>query len=217
MPRNVVLQMHVTLDGFADSPTGFVPITDRSYWKELDSALAATGAARADTLLMGKGTYRQFVQFWPKVAADASAPKGWRDQGRHLTETSKVIFSKSLPKATWANSTIVRGDIAREIGRLKRGRGGNLLIPGGVAFPRSAIERDLVDEYLLSVVPVIVGKGSDRLFGPIARQRELRRGRTWTFRNGVVLNQFFPQRKAGRGGRLVPVAERVQRAVSTSS
>jgi dihydrofolate reductase len=189
-PRDVVLQMHTTLDGFADSKTGFVPITDRPYWKELDKAFASTGASKVDTLLLGKGTYQQFVGFWPKVATDPSARKDWKAQAQFLHETPKIIFSKTLPTANWNRSTIVRGDVGREIARLKRQPGKNLLVPGGVAFPRALIERDLVDEYLLSVVPTIVGQGRNRLFGTLPRQRTLRHVRSWTFRNGVTLHQL---------------------------
>jgi dihydrofolate reductase len=188
--RKVVLQMHTTLDGAADSTNGFVPITDRPYWRELDRVFAQTAASDVDTLLLGKGTYKQFASFWPKVATDPAAPKGWKDQARFLHETPKVVFSKSLATASWNNSTIVRGDITREIARLKRRRGKNMLVPGGVAFPRALIERDLVDEYLLSVVPTIVGQPRDRLFGSLARQRNLTHVRSWTFRNGVTLHQL---------------------------
>ncbi|MGA8302238.1 MAG: dihydrofolate reductase family protein [Thermoplasmata archaeon] len=188
--RNVILQMHTTLDGFADSKNGFVPIEDRPYWKELERAFALTGASEVDTLLMGKGTYKQFAGFWPNVATDPKAPKDWKAQARSLHETPKVVFSKTLPKADWNNSTIVRGDVGREIARLKRLPGKNMLVPGGVDFPRTLIERDLVDEYLLSVVPTIVGQTRNRLFGHLARQRSLHHVRSWTFRNGVTLHQL---------------------------
>jgi dihydrofolate reductase len=188
--RDVILQMHTTLDGFADSTTGFVPITDRPYWKELGRAFDETGASDVDTLLLGKGTYRQFNSFWPKVAMDPKAPKDWKRQAMFLHETPKVVFSRTLPRATWNKSTIVRGDVAREISRLKRQSGRNLLVPGGVEFPRALIQRDLVDEYLLSVVPVIVGQQKNRLFGPLPKQRKLKHVRSWTFRNGVTLHQL---------------------------
>jgi dihydrofolate reductase len=190
MVRNVVLQMHTTLDGAADSRTGFVPIADRLYWKELMKASEETGAYDADTLHMGKGTYRQFAAFWPGVVTDPKATNDWRDQARYLHEAPKVVFSKTLPAAKWNNSTLVRGDVGREIARLKRLPGKNMVVPGGVAFPRALIERDLVDEYLLSVVPSIVGEPRDRLFGRLPRQRKLRHIRSWTFRNGVTLHQL---------------------------
>src|SRR5580658_884911 len=137
--REVVLQMHTTLDGFADSKTGFVPINDRSYWKELGAAFQETGVAEADTFLMGKGTYQQFGGFWPKVARDPKAPKDWKAQAMSLHETPKIIFSKTLRTASWNRSTIVRGDLTREIARLKRQPGKNMVVPGGVAFPRALI------------------------------------------------------------------------------
>jgi dihydrofolate reductase len=192
--REVVVQMHMTLDGFADSPRGFVPIQDRAYWKGLDRAFEQTAASRVDTLLLGKGVYNQFLGFWPKVATDPHAPKSWKDQARFLHETPKVVFSKTLQKADWNETTLVRGDVSREIARLKRQPGKNMLVPGGVAFPRALIERDLVDEYLLSVVPVVLGGNRYRLFPPLSHQRNLKHVRTWTFRNGVVLHQYRKHR-----------------------
>jgi dihydrofolate reductase len=188
--RDVVLQLHMTLDGFADSKEGFIPITDRPYWKELATAFESTGAAKVDTLLLGRGTYNQFIQFWPKAATDPSTPAEWKDQATFLHETPKVVFSKTLKKADWNRSSIVRGDLRREIARLKRAPGKNMLVPGGVAFPRALIQQDLVDEYLLSVVPIVLGSGRNRLFGPLDRQRNLQHIRSWSFGNGIVLHQY---------------------------
>lgn len=192
--RELVIQMHVTLDGFADSQKGFVPIGDRPYWKELDAAFKETTASKVDTLLLGRGTYKQFHSFWPKVAAHPTAPKDWKDPAKYLDETPKVVFSKTLSKADLKNSTLVRGDISKEIARLKRLSGKNMLVPGGVAFPKALIERDLVDEYLLSVVPVIVGGSRYRLFPTLRRQRNVKLVRTWSFKNGVVLHQYRKSR-----------------------
>jgi dihydrofolate reductase len=188
--REVVLQMHTTLDGAADSREGFVPIMDRPYWKQLDAALKHTAASDVDTILLGKGTYQQFVRFWPRAASDPALPADMREAARHLNESTKIVFSSSLARADWQGSTIVRGHLRAEIARLKRRSGKNLLVPGGVAFPRALIEQDLVDEYLLSVVPIISGERRYRLFGPMARARKLRHIRTWIFDNGVTLHQY---------------------------
>ena len=188
--RDVVLQMHMTLDGYADSKEGFVPIADRAYWDQLHEALKETGASSVDTLLLGRGAYKQFSAFWPKAFADPATPADWREQARAIVQTPKIVFSKSLRSATMANSTIARGSLKTEIGRLRRRPGKNMLVPGGVAFPRALIEQDLVDEYLLSIVPVILGQGRFRLFGRLARPRNLKHLRSWTFRNGVVLHRY---------------------------
>jgi dihydrofolate reductase len=196
--REVVLQMHTTLDGAADSKEGFVPIMDRAYWKELNAALEETAAADVDTLLLGKGTFVQFRGYWPKAAADPTTPADLRRQAQSLDESTKVVFSKSLKTPGWRGSTIVRGELRAEIARLKRRPGTNMLVPGGVAFPKALIEHDLVDEYLLSVVPVISGQGRYRLFGPLARPRALRPLRSWRFANGVELHQHRRTRARGR-------------------
>lgn len=193
--REVVLQMHVTLDGFADSKEGFVPINDRQYWRDLDKILQKTGAGKADALLLGKGTYTQFASFWPHAAHSDSTPKDLRASAKFLDDIPKFVFSKSLPRVEWRNSTLLRGDLRKEIARLKRQRGGNLLVLGGVAFPRALIEGDLIDEYLLSVVPILCGAGRDRLFGPLIRQRTLELRNSWTFKNGVVLHHYRRARK----------------------
>src|ERR1700683_10154 len=102
--REVVLQMHVTLDGAADTNDGFVPITDRPYWMELDAALAETAAAEVDTLLLGKVTSLQSKGYWRKAASAPSTPADLREQARGLDETPKVVFSKSLVRADWRGS-----------------------------------------------------------------------------------------------------------------
>jgi dihydrofolate reductase len=197
--RKVILQAHMSLDGFADSAVGFVPINDQGYWKEADRALDTTPSKDVDTLLLGRGTFLQFASFWPKAAVDPSLPAGMRKQGQYLTNIPKVVFSRRLKSTKWANSTIVRGELGREIAKLKRAPGKNLLVPGGVAFPRALIERDLIDEYLISIVPVVVGGSRDRLFGHMTRQRNLEHVRTWTFRNGVTLHHLRPIRKKRSG------------------
>ena len=73
-----------------------------------------------------------------------------------------------------------------------------MLIPGGVAFPRAMIERNLADESLLSVVPVIVAQGPDRLFCPLPRERNLRPIRAWTFSNGATMHQLRPEKGVAR-------------------
>ena len=194
--REVVLQMHITLDGLADSREGFVPISDRDYWKALNAALKGTAASEVDGLLLGRGTYRQFLGFWPRAASDPSTPPDWRRQAKFLNDTPKFVFSRTLRSVEWANSTLVKGDLKKEVARLKQRPGKNLLVPGGVAFPRALIEQDLVDEYLLSVVPIIQGAGRDRLFGPLHRRHHLNLVRTWRFHNGVVLHQYRRARRA---------------------
>jgi dihydrofolate reductase len=100
------------------------------------------------------------------------------------------VFSKSPLKVDWKPSRIVTGDLATEIARLKGLPGKNMMILGGVRFPRAMIEQDLVDEYLLTVVPMIMGKGDDRLFGDHPNAKNLVLVRSRAFSNGAVFQHY---------------------------
>jgi dihydrofolate reductase len=200
--RKVVLQMVVTVDGFADGEEAIVPGFDTPYWGELGEELAKTGAESVDTVLMGRGTYEQFAEYWPTAGSDPTDPESVRGAARFLNETPKVVFSRTMSKAEWRNSRIVAGDVTEEIQRLKQLPGKNMIVPGGVAFPRTLIERDLVDEYLLTVVPVVLGRGEDRLFGGHSERRNLTLVRSRVFSNGAIFQHYEPV----RGIRLAPEA-----------
>jgi dihydrofolate reductase len=188
--RRIVLQMCVTLDGFADGEFRIVPEFDSPYWKEIDAELSKSPAAEVDTILMGRGTYEEFASYWPTAGRDPSDSASLREGARFLNETPKVVFSNSLTHADWAGTRIVRGDLVPEIERLKRAPGQNLIVPGGVRFPRSLIEHGLVDDYLLTVVPMLMGSGVDRLFGNHVRPQNLTLVRARPFATGEVLQHY---------------------------
>jgi dihydrofolate reductase len=188
--RKVLLQMCITLDGFADGETRIVPEFDTPFGAELEEELAKTDAASVDTLLLGRGTYEEFANFWPTAGSDPAASADFLESARFLNETPKVVFSKSPLKVDWKPSRIVTGDLATEIARLKGLPGKNMMILGGVRFPRAMIEQDLVDEYLLTVVPMIMGKGDDRLFGDHPNAKNLVLVRSRAFSNGAVFQHY---------------------------
>src|SRR5512142_992706 len=117
--RRIVVFNRITLDGFYAGPNGeidwFIPDPD------LDKAVHA--AASADTLIVGRITYQLFEGVWPRMANDAEAPKEMRATGRELTAMTKVVFTNTLEAATWENTRLVRGDVAKEASRLKQGDG----------------------------------------------------------------------------------------------
>jgi dihydrofolate reductase len=193
-PRKVILQMHVSVDGCADGDVRIVPEFDGTYWSELDQELAKTGAANVDTILFGRGTFEEFAGFWPKAATAASQPPSVREAARFYNSTAKVVFSSTLTKTEWKGSRVVKGDLEQEIDLLKHLPGKNLLVPGGVRFPRALAEKNLVDEYLLTVVPMILGKGSDRLFGDGGSLTRLKLLRSRVFSNGAIFQHYEPLR-----------------------
>ncbi|HET6750334.1 MAG TPA: dihydrofolate reductase family protein [Actinomycetes bacterium] len=112
---------------------------------------------KADALLLGRVTYEGFAQAWPSMT-DAG------EFGDKMNGMPKYVASTTLDKADWNNSTVISGDVAGEVARLKRQPGGDLLVNGSSRLVQTLMEHDLVDEYRLMVFPIVLG-GGKRLFG----------------------------------------------------
>lgn len=77
--------------------------------------------------------------------------------GKIITDIPKVVFSKTVQKSEWPNATVVNGELADSVNKLKRGTGKDMLVYGGSSFVASLIEQRLIDEYHLLVNPVALG------------------------------------------------------------
>jgi len=160
----VVVSEFVSLDGVMEDPGGAEgykhggwsfkfkrgPEGDKFKLDELSAAGA---------LLLGRVTYQGFAKAWPSVK-DA---EGFGDKMNGLR---KYVVSNTLKdsEATWNNTTVIRGDIVAEVGKLKARPGGDLLVYGSTRLAQGLAEHGLVDDYRLMVYPVILGSGR-RLFG----------------------------------------------------
>jgi len=99
---------------------------------------------------MGLSTYHEMAGFWPCPDDEYAAP---------MNDIPKVVFSKTLTKADWPQSTIASGDLAEEINALKCEPGKDLIAWGGAAFAQSLSRLRLVDDYRLVLQPVTLGEG----------------------------------------------------------
>jgi len=105
--------------------------------------------------------------------------------GDILNPARKIVFSRTLKTADWANTTIAAGDTAEEIDKLRRGGDGHIVVWGGVSFWRSLMRLDLIDEFHLELFPYVAGEGT-RLFDddPKSYQLDLVSSTAWS--NGTV-------------------------------
>jgi dihydrofolate reductase len=94
---------------------------------------------------MGRVTYEQMATHWPNAAGDYAD---------FMNKVPKVVFSKTLPAAEWADSRVARGDLAEEIAALKSEPGGEIMAHGGAAFVQALSRLGLIDEYRLVILPV---------------------------------------------------------------
>ena len=109
--------------------------------------------------------------------------------GDILNPARKVVFSRTLKTADWANTTIAAGDTAEEIDKLRRGGDGHIVVWGGVSFWRSLMRLDLIDEFRLDLHPYVAGEGT-RLFDDVPKSYRLDLVSSTEFSNGIVGLQY---------------------------
>jgi dihydrofolate reductase len=126
--------------------------------------------------VMGRTTYEAMAKALP--AADHPFTP-LMNAGR------KVVFSRTLKTAEWANTTIAAGDTTEEIDKLRRGGDGHIVVWGGVSFWRSLMQLDLLDEFRLDLHPYVAGEGT-RLFDGVPRSYRLDLVSSTAFSNGIV-------------------------------
>jgi dihydrofolate reductase len=98
----------------------------------------------------------------------------------------KYVISSTMKKAEWNNSTVLKGDVAAEVAKLKQSVDGDIVVHGSARLVQALIEHDLVDELRLMVFPVILGEGK-RLFGPTSDKKSLRLAQSKTVGDGVAI------------------------------
>ena len=140
-------------------------------------------ALEAESHLLGRVTYESFAGAWPKREGP------FADK---INSMPKYVVSSTLDDPLeWDNSTLLKGDVAQEVGKLKEQDGGPILVAGSATLVHSLIENDLVDELRLMVFPVAIG-GGKRPFPESRQKRTFKPTDTRTFASGVVVNTYEP-------------------------
>lgn len=177
--RKLILKMSVSLDGYVAGPGGDMGWLFRTLDDGATNWIVDT-ISEPGVHLMGSVTYRAMAAHWPTSTEPFAPP---------MNEIPKVVFSNSMTETRWADSTIVRGDLAEEVARLKREPGKDLLAHGGARFARSLSKLGLIDEYRLVTHPVILG-GGERLFPDLDAPADLRLMSTTPFCGGAVAHVY---------------------------
>jgi dihydrofolate reductase len=137
----------------------------RPYFDDILGATAAEGMAGTGSYLFGRKTYENMAAYWPTAPDDDP-------YARHLNSTPKYVVSRTLKSVEWQNSTLVDGDVAEEVTKLKTQPGNNIAVLGSGELVQTLISHDLVDEYFLVVFPIVLGSGK-RLFREADEARKL--------------------------------------------
>jgi len=188
--RRIVVTEFLSLDGVMEDPGGAegtpfggwtfrFPDPEGMKYK-LDEILAH------DAMLLGRVTYEGFAEAWPGRTDDI----GFADR---MNEMPKYVVSRTLDEPTWNNTTVISGNVAERIARLKETPGNDILVVGSRTLAQFLMDADLVDEYRLMVFPIVLGGGA-RLFGPAPAAPILHLTAAHPLASGTVILTYTPHR-----------------------
>jgi dihydrofolate reductase len=167
----IVATEFVSLDGVVEAPGGGEDFEHAGWTFEFERGeegdrFKLDELKEAEAQLLGRVTYEGFAAAWPSMEDEA----GFAEK---MNGMPKYVFSSTLESAEWNNTTVLSGDFAAEIGKLKDEVDGVILVAGSAQLVQGLIEHDLLDELRLMVFPVVLGQGKS-LFGPTTDKKRLR-------------------------------------------
>jgi len=149
--RRIIVSTFATLDGVIEAPQNW----SFKYFDEEAVRFASEQLFAADALLLGRETYEVFAASWPSRTGDFAD---------RINSMAKYIVSTTLKEPLeWTNSTLIKGNVAEEVSRLKQQPGQDILIYGTGRLAQTLLHHGLIDEHHLWIVPIIWGSGT-RIF-----------------------------------------------------
>jgi len=173
--RKVRLALNVSLDGYVAKPDG----TLDWFFRTITPAQQAWTTAflrEVDTILIGHTTYLEQAAFWPTQTGEMADL---------MNSHTKIVFSSRLGALQWNHSRLAVGDVAEEIAHLQREPGRDIYVTGGAQLARSLSQRGLIEEYNLTIHPLLLGSGMP-LFGESSEEIALTQVRTIPFESGAI-------------------------------
>jgi len=184
MPK-LVAYTSVSLDGYFTDANG-----DMNWAHKHDpewQAFVSENASRGGQLLFGRVTYDLMAGFWPTALAAQSNPV----VVERMNNLRKFVFSRKLDQVTWNNTTLLKGDLAVEVRKLKQEPGPNIVVMGSGSVVAQLAEAGLIDEYQIVLNPIVVGNGRT-MFEGVKRKLPMKLASSRAFGNGNVVLFYQP-------------------------
>ncbi|MFD2873344.1 dihydrofolate reductase family protein [Mucilaginibacter ximonensis] len=156
--RRIIVSMNVTLDGFMASSDGGLDWHIQNWTPDM-SDLLAQHLNTADTILLGKNTYSAMAAYWPAVSTSLLLSRSDLAYATMINGCKKIVCSTTLKKPRWENSQVISSRLPNEILKLKQQQGKNIMVYGSHKLVQYLHKFNLVDEYLLWIYPVTIGRG----------------------------------------------------------
>lgn len=180
--RKLIMWNMMSLDGFFEGPKKWEIDWFEYVWGEELEQFSLAQSKSVGLLLFGRLTYEGMAAYWSAATGEIAD---------FMNTVPKVVFSRTLPKADWNNTRLVRGDAEEEVARLKQEPGKDLFIFGSANLSANLLRHALIDEYRLALNPILLGGGTPLFKASPARMRlELLEAKA--LQSGVVLLRYRP-------------------------
>jgi dihydrofolate reductase len=178
----IVVTEFVSLDGVMEDPGGSGEFKHKGWSFEISRGeegdrFKLDETMKSDALLIGRVTYEEFAEAWPSREGE------FADK---FNTMPKYVVSSTFENPTWTNSTVIKGDLASEVSKLKEQYDGDIVVHGSAQLAQALIEQDLVDELRVMVFPVVLGDGK-RLFGETSDKKRLELADSKVVGDGVAV------------------------------
>jgi dihydrofolate reductase len=185
--RKIVAVEYLSLDGVMEDPGPAGEFELRGwtmpYWNDELAQWQTDQLFASDALLLGRVTYEEFVAAWPLRSGDPFSDR--------MNSLPKFVASTTLQGPLAWNATLLEGDVAAEVARLKQQSGQDILVYGSSGLVSALMEHNLVDEFRCMLYPLVLGRGM-RFFREGSDKTALRLTDTRTTSTGVVLLIYQP-------------------------
>lgn len=180
--RKVIVSNLISLDGYMEGQDGnldWFVVNDefleysRNLFKEID------------TMLWGRKTYQLMESYWPKVENDDPTIT------HNMNKLPKIVFSRTLDKVTWNNTSLIKENITEEVFEMKKKPGKDIIIFGSGELLSQLAQAGLIDEYRIILNPLILGKGRP-MFKNINEQLKLKLIKAKKLKTGVIILYYHP-------------------------
>ena len=183
----IVVTEFMSLDGVVEAPGGGESFKHGGWSFEISRGdegdkFKLDEALTSEALLLGRVTYEGFAAAWPSREGE------FADK---FNTMPKYVVSSTLDKPDWNNTTVLKGDVAEEVVKLKQEQDGDIVVHGSPRLVQSLLEHDLVDELRLMVFPLVLGSGK-RLFGETTDKKPLRLVDSKVVGDGVTIVVYQP-------------------------
>jgi dihydrofolate reductase len=183
----IVVTEFISLDGVIEAPGGGEGFAHAGWTFEIPRGeegdkFKLDEVMDAEAQLLGRVTFEGFAAAWPSMQGP------FADK---FNSMPKYVVSSTLENPEWNNSTVLKGDVAEEVSKLRESLDGDALVAGSAQLVQALLEHDLVDELRLMVFPVVLGQGK-RLFGPTSDKKSMRLVDSKIVGEGIAILTYRP-------------------------